>query len=180
MVSSRCLIRWYATATPVLSPRSTATMKPMAPGTRRLLRWLSSLAVLGACGAGGYAVCARLPLFDRPPLPPLLAGAGAGFGNWSGCAHGDGVSPDLEQRLRTQFPAGSPAAALVAALSAQDFSAPTLCGPYATTRFACYTGPTDSSTGKPTRPDVDACIYWDADDSGRLLWTRGYLHFISL
>jgi hypothetical protein len=152
----------------------------MAPQTRRLLLWLSPLVVVGACAAAVYGLYTRLPSFSPPPLPPLLVGARAGFGNWSGCEGGDGVSPDLEQRLREQFPPGSSDAPLVAALERQGFATPSFCGPYSTARYACYLGLKDSTTGKPIPNDVSACVYWKVDDANRIIWTHGYLHFLSL
>jgi hypothetical protein len=149
----------------------------MAPRTRRLLLWISALVAIGACAAVVYT---RLPSFRAPPLPPLLAGAKAGYGNWDGCAAGDGVSPDLEKRLRDQFPPGSSDVPLVAALEIQGFATPSLCGPYSTARYACYVGLKDSATGKPIPNDVSACVYWKVDDANRIIWTHGYLHFLSL
>ena len=124
---------------------------------------------------GVYTCVPRFELW--PPLPPLLDGATAKYGNWIGCAGGDAVSPELEQRLARQFPPGSPESVLVASLAEQHFATPSPCRNDSSVRFSYYLGPKGS---KPGRGPVDATVYWKVNDASQIVWTHGYLHFIFL
>jgi hypothetical protein len=152
----------------------------MAPRTRRILLWVSPLVLLGACGAGVCAVGARLELHTLPP-PPLLAGASGG--NLGDCSElverpGPGVSPELEQRLSQRFPAGSPEAALVAALAEQGFGASMACPNNPSVRSAWYAPPQRDSGPWPA--EVYAEVFWKVNDQGSIVWTHGYVRWMSL
>ena len=152
---------------------------------RVLLRLASVLVVLGACGAAAYWLCSRL-FRPRQPLPSLLKGASAGFGHpsdlrnqvgslaWE-CGSTEPVSPELEQRLREQFPPGSSETSLVAALRDQGFTTPSACSASSSVqiRFSRFVTPKDS-------PMYVSSISWGVDDKGQIVWTHGFVFFDSL
>jgi hypothetical protein len=138
---------------------------------RRLLPWLSAVVVLGICGAAAHQVNGRWPRSSA--LPPLLIGANAGFGRWNGCGgSGDGVSPELDKRIRDEFPPGSSEADLVATLKDQRFGPPTPCQGNTSVRHSHFVQPKDAP--------IDANVYWRVDDANKIVWTHGFVFFVSL
>ena len=155
----------------------------VTPRTHLVVVWLTPLAILGACGAGVYGVVSSRPAPVTLPPPPLLAGAGGGFGNFSECSERvggacPGVSPELERRLYQRFPAGSPEAALVTVLTEQGFEAPTAFPRNPSVHFASYSPPPSDSGPSPA--SVYATVYWKVDDQGGIVWMHGYVRWLSL
>ena len=127
-------------------------------------------------GASGLAGC------NKSSTPPLLRDATTGTtrGLDSVCPEDvrapmgvSNGSPELNQRLRQQFPVGSAESKLVRALSDQGFhigtysSAPA-CPDDEAIQEAQYHG---SAGWTP----VDAQVFWKADKVGRILWTKGFV-----
>src|SRR6185437_13140796 len=105
----------------------------MTKGSRVLLAGLcAAILVVGALG-----IACRLDSRVQPPTPPLLRDATGHGGWWSGgCPRrtefgerdaDEARSPEIEDRLRKQFPAGSSASELKRALSSQGFTDPNKC-----------------------------------------------------
>jgi hypothetical protein len=130
--------------------------------------------VLGTCGAGVYWVTTWFPSLG--PLPPLLEGASS-RGEMDGCRDiVTGVSPQLDERLRDQFPPGSSETALVSALKDQGFDAPAPCRGNPLMRSSGF-----SRSAKPEqRPIMTASVYWRVDDADKIVWTHGFVFFYSL
>ena len=155
----------------------------MAPGSRRLFRWIVTLVVLGTLGACGAIVCG-LP---RPLLPALLRGADARGGYWGACPSRDGddarakygglaLSPQLEARLQEQFAPGTPEAALVSALAEQKFEMFSPCDEDTSVRRAGFV----QKGGGLTFYSMTASVYWKVDSSNRIVWTHGFVAFTGL
>src|SRR5262249_3502379 len=114
-----------------------------------------------------------------PPTPPLLENAHAAGGWWSGgCppqaefekGSDEAKSPELEDRLRMQFPPGTPANLLTRALLSQGFSLIEDC-------------PNDSSIKRATFSQdgggffgpypAFAIVAWKMDAEDQIVWTKG-------
>jgi len=139
----------------------------------------AALCVTTVLGMGMFwpALLPRYPL--DPPTPPLLKGT-TGTGGWStgGCppdgsfptAGQEARSPELEARLKEQFPAGTPAIDLSRALLAQGFSPIENC-------------PNDASISRVTFRQTGGGLFgpypafslvaWKSDASGKVVWTKG-------
>ena len=109
----------------------------------------------------------------QPDPPPLLKDVRAGGGWWGACPpEGDGrrplaISPEFDQRLREQFSSGTPEQHLIAALSDQGFKRVASCANDPTIhRMEFYRG------------QVRAAVYWKSD-AARIVWTKGFVFYIS-
>jgi hypothetical protein len=110
-------------------------------------------------------------------IPAILRGVSAGGGYWGACPRRPenqssplAVSPEFNGRLASRFPPGTAASALVSALTAEGFKAAGSCE-------------TDSSISilsfndKDAIPNVTAQVYWQADSTGRITWTMGFVAY---
>ena len=145
-----------------------------APGPSLAL--LSAVALMAACSS---------PL--RPATPPLVEKA-TSLGTWDsqGCparAHDlstkypEAHSPLMEQRLTSQFPAGTPEGDLIVALDRQGFRPFAPCDNDPSIHRALFRQSGGSGFGPlPAR----ARVAWKVDSRGRILWTKAdvvYLGF---
>ena len=122
----------------------------------------------------------------RPALPPLLKGVRAANG-WVGACppHNEReavwqfrvvLSPELNQRLAEQFPTGSPENALVQSLISQGFTV---------TRRPCDNDAAILHANFQQRGGglfyypMAANVFWKAD-SGKVVWTKGFVEFSGL
>jgi hypothetical protein len=122
-----------------------------------------------------------------PPFPPLLRNADSRGGYGSACpAESEGgrawqaknlaVSPQVEQRLRNQFPPGTPEHSLVTALSAQGFTMLPPCETDASVHRADFVQKGGSllwfsGTGE---------VFWKVDGDGKIVWTHGMVSYDAL
>jgi hypothetical protein len=120
------------------------------------------------------------------PLPPLLQKATAGSGWSSACPSRNekeqkmiettgqfAVSPEVEQRLRDQFPPGSNESRLIAALTTQGFKQEAPCETDQTIQRASF-----FRKGTGILPyDIGATVYWKIDEQGRIVWTKGFVAY---
>jgi hypothetical protein len=84
------------------------------------------------------------------------------------------LSPDLEERLSTQFPEGTGESSLTAALASQGFQPPTAaCPSDSTIRVSLFPPQTG---GGLLRGSKAARVFWKADALGRVLWTHGSVY----
>jgi len=122
--------------------------------------------------------CSEKP---SPPLPPLLQNASPGGGTENLCkGTGPGSSPqtaaqspEIVDRLRTAFPAGSPAVRLRTELARQGFHIDAPCSSDASIHSAAFrqVGGLGSAFG---------LIVWKEDGEGRLVWTSGNIQYRDL
>jgi len=122
----------------------------------------------------------------NPLAPPLLAQATAGSGWFGGCPplneqeaverarSGEALSPELNQKLATQFPPGSGTDSLVQTLTEQSFKLAETCQNDFTIRRAYFQGLTRGSLFE-TRAE----IYWKTKGDN-LVWTKGFVMFVGL
>jgi hypothetical protein len=82
-------------------------------------------------------------------------------------------SPELEQRLRDQFPPGSDDARLIAALTSRGFKMDAPCKNDSTVQRASFY---QKRTGIITTY-AGAVVYWKIDDQHRIVWTKGYVSY---
>lgn len=141
---------------------------------------ISVVAVLVALSLGS-----RQP---KPPLPPLLKNASAKGGLWGACpsdAKGDAgvpearplaLSPELNQRLAQTFPVGSSEARLVEALRQQGFEMLPPCHSDPSVRAAAFT---QHGGGVLSYP-LTASVFWKVDNSGNVVWTKGFVRYTGL
>ncbi len=122
-------------------------------------------------------------------LPPLLQKTKAGGGWDSACPPRNekerkmiemvgrlAVSPEVEQRLRDEFPPGSSDDRLVAVLTAQGFKLIEPCETDQTIQRASF-----FQKGTGIIPyDVNATVYWKIDNQRRVIWTKGFLSYSGL
>jgi hypothetical protein len=85
---------------------------------------------------------------------------------------GEALSPELNQKLAAQFPAGSSADSLVRALTAQGFKPTGSCRTDPTIHRAGFGGPTRGSLFE-TRAE----IYWKTEGD-TIVWTKGFVFFV--
>ncbi len=144
-----------------------------------LLATLALLAVTGCNESADQAV----------PLPPLLNKATAGSGWGSACPPGNetdrkkieaagklAVSPEMEQRLKKEFPPGTHNDRLIAALTAQGFTIAAPCETDKTIQQASFFW-TESGFHVA---NVFATVYWKLDERGRVVWTKGFIFYSGL
>ena len=120
---------------------------------------------------------AGVPL--TPPTPPLLENARAAGGWWSGgCppkdefekASEEAKSPEVEDRLRMQFPPGTPANLLRSALLLQGFSFIDDCPNDLSIKRATF----QQNGGGFFGPyPAFAIVAWKIDGEDRIIWTKG-------
>ena len=114
-----------------------------------------------------------------PPTPPLLLGA-ATAGSWDshGCpAHSwditarypEAHSPRVEDRLTRDFPAGTPEADLLGALTRQGFKPEAPCDNDPAIHRASFN---QSGGGLAGPYPALAEIAWKVDPEGRIAWTK--------
>jgi len=153
----------------------------MRRSTRRLALIIAAipLVLVGAVLAlfVAFAIYVGEP---KPPLPPLLEGATAG-GGWGGtCPDPEtdalwrnqplALSPELDQRLRDAFPAGSSERDLLQTLAAQGFELHPPCESDPTVRFATF-------RQEGGLYPLGANVVWQVDSTQTLVWTRGFVWF---
>ena len=114
----------------------------------------------------------------EPPTPALLRGVGAGGGYVSACPplRPDAklaLSPELNIRLLREFPPGTAEAHLLGELVKMGFSQPRACEGDPTTRSAFF----KQHGGSLNHPAMAARVFWKVDDSGALVWTKGFAAF---
>ncbi|MFY9260561.1 MAG: hypothetical protein WAO71_08650 [Gallionella sp.] len=123
------------------------------------------------------------------PLPPLLKKATAGSGWSSACPPKNekerqmiessgklAVSPQVEQRLRDEFPSGSNDELLIAALLAQNFKLGKPCDTDPTIQRASFF---QKGTGLLPYSTI-ATVYWKVDEQRRIVWTKGFVSYSGL
>src|SRR5438093_13756677 len=109
-----------------------------------------------------------LPLFASScdlALPPLLRGATASGGWYGACppanesqaaaqAHGEAISPELDARLKEQFPPGTEESKIVRVLGEQGFAPSKECEGDHSIRYSQFRGHSVLAN------DVHAAVYW--------------------
>jgi len=89
---------------------------------------------------------------------------------------GIAISPELDARLKQQFPPGTSEQALVNALMSQGFKRVGSCHTDASIQQASFSKP-----GTGILPyDIGADVYWKHDDRGRIVWTKGLVQYSGL
>jgi hypothetical protein len=121
----------------------------------------------------------------EPPRPAILRGLTASGGLGEACPAQPGdrfgglrmsMSPELDARIREQFPLGTEAVRLIDFLTAQGFK---LAG-------ECPTDPTIQRAEYFLRSEgflrfaSSAAVYWKTDDQNRIVWTRGFFSVYGL
>lgn len=114
----------------------------------------------------------------EPPTPALLRGIGAGGGWSSACPplRPDtklALSPELNVRLAREFPPGTTELRLIEELAKMGFSQPLACEGDPTTRSAFF----KQHGGSLYHLAMAARVFWKVDDSGILIWTKGFAEF---
>ena len=84
----------------------------------------------------------------------------------------EAISPEFNQRLNAQFPAGTQATKLVSALASQGFAQTAPCANDATIHHAVFRG--------GTFPETWAEVAWKQDADGRIVWVKGYVEYTAL
>lgn len=151
----------------------------------------SWLVFLAGCAVGGVivlgAVAAGWP-GPKPPLPSLLQNVSAGGGWWGACppqteeearlreGRPIAISPELNERLARQFPAGTMESVLTDALSSQSFSLLLPCKGDNSIRVAGF----QQQGGGLLSPPITAEVYWKVDQSGAIVWTKGFVRYTDL
>ena len=121
--------------------------------------------------------------------PTLLKGVTAGSGWGTPCpprneqeqkiieASGKlAISPELQQRLQSEFPPGTSEDRVIAALISQGFKLEPSCATDKTIQRASF-----FQAGTVILPtDIAADIYWKLDGQRRIVWTKGFVMFIGL
>jgi hypothetical protein len=133
---------------------------------------------------------ARSASSEGAPLPALLRNVKAGGGYNSACppttetskkvlaASGGklALSPELDQRLREQFPSGSSSDTLAKALTSQGFVPAGSCQEEPSIRIATF-----HREGRGLLPyDISARIFWKVDPQNQIVWTKGFVTYSRL
>jgi hypothetical protein len=131
-----------------------------------LLAGAISAAVLSGCGS------------ER--IPAILRGVSAGGGYWGACprrpenqSSPSALSPEFNARLASRFPPGTATSALVSALTAEGFKPAGSCEADSSIRILAF-------NDKNAIPNVTAQVYWQADSTGRITWTKGFVAYTFL
>lgn len=154
---------------------------PMA--TKRDLALLGVAALLGVVALAWPLI--GLPKW--PPTPALLKGASAGNGSWNsmGCPPKPGDehwvareshAPLVEERLARQFPPGTSAARLSAALAKMGFRPLGACDEDLSIDRAVF----QQTGGGILRPTIWALVAWKVDANGRVVWTKADVSYTGL
>jgi hypothetical protein len=146
---------------------------------------------LGLLGAG--VVLAFSTIFvgcqqSKPQLPPLLEHVSANGGQWGACPSESAggarlpegrplaLSPELNQRLAQVFPVGSSEERLVETLRQQGFKLLPPCNTDTYIRAADFT----QHGGGGLSYLLTASVFWKVDESGNLVWTKGFVRYTGL
>jgi hypothetical protein len=149
-------------------------------GGKRVVRLKIFLTLAAGITAGGCGA----PL--SPPLPPLFEGAHTTGGSNSLCEpegrqgstpETASHSPEIVQRLRRDFPPGTPTARLREALARQGFRLHEPCSPDGSIRWAEFR---QSGGNGITAMAAFGTVYWKEDNAGRVVWTTGDIAFTGL
>ncbi len=135
--------------------------------------------------AGGLILFATMTAMFARPAPPLLEHVSAASGWYGACppknekeavqrSIGEALSPELNQRLAAQFPAGSREPSLVRTLTEQGFTLAEACQSDPTIRHAWFRGRTRGSIF-----ETIAEIYWKTEND-TVIWTKGFVFFYGL
>lgn len=148
--------------------------------------WLIFL--LGCALGGGIVLGAAVVGWPGPTprTPSLLENVSAGGGWWGACPSQNAeeaslrerspiaTSPELNERLRRLFPSGTNEKVLIDALSSQGFSLLPPCAGDKSIRLAGF----QQQGGGLLRYPVKAEVYWKVDESGVIVWTKGFVRYI--
>jgi hypothetical protein len=88
--------------------------------------------------------------------------------------HPQALSPEFNARLASRFPQGFAEKALVTELAADGFKPAGSCETDPSIKFLVF-----DSKGRGA-PNVSATVYWQADLSGRIVWTKGFVAYTFL
>ena len=134
--------------------------------------------------AGALIACSS----NKATVPPILHGASAQGGWWGACppsnqTEADGIrtmrqlalSPEFNDRLKNDFPPGSPAQTLVDSLRKQGFRDGGYCKSDQSIKLATYYA---KGTGILPYATV-AEAYWQTDGD-RIVWTKGFVRYSGL
>jgi hypothetical protein len=125
---------------------------------------------------------------SKPQLPPLLENVSANGGQWGACpseAEGGArlpearplaLSPELNLRLAQVFPAGSSEKHLVETLKQQGFE---LLPPCSSDTYIHAAAFTQHGGGLLSNP-LTASVFWKVDESGNVVWTKGFVRYTGL
>jgi hypothetical protein len=83
------------------------------------------------------------------------------------------VSPEFNARLASSFRPGTAASALVSALTAEGFKLAGSCETDSSITILAF-------NDKDAIPNVTAQVYWQADLTGRITWTKGFVAYTFL
>ena len=146
-------------------------------------RIVALIAIVLSCFA---AACSAT---NERSVPRILRGAHAGGGWWGACppsseaeaefrrtARQLAISPELNSRLESSFPRGSPEQTLIESLGSQGFALSDHCKSDSTIRIATFHSPGRGFLAYAT----DAQVYWQADAKGRIVWTKGFVAYRGL
>ena len=137
------------------------------------------VALLGGCS----------PSEDKgQSLPSLLRDVSAGGGYFTACPPSNkieakmlettniAISPELNKRLREQFPPGSADTRLVDTLTGQGLCLAEPCAAVPTIQHASF-----FQQGTGFLPyDINAEVYWKRDKDSRIVWTKGLVAYTGL
>ncbi len=145
------------------------------------MKWEVNLLVVAKCV---IAVVLTLTVAScDSTLPPILRGASAGGGWASDCPQPanwpkspEALSPELDARLREQFPPGTPADTLVTNLKGWHFEIAESCSEDPSIKRAHYQEPEGWIVFMP----MTANIYWKVGQDGSIVWTKGFVAFAGL
>jgi hypothetical protein len=125
----------------------------------------------------------------EPPTPPLLVNVTAGSGWWGACPPKDdkeakmiqmagklALSPELEQRLLSEFPPGSNESRIVDALTKQGFKM----FPPCKTDQSIHGAEFVQHGGGAFTYQIMASIYWKVDETNAIVWTKGFVAYHGL
>lgn len=118
----------------------------------------------------------------EPPTPALLRGVEVGGGSWdSACPplRPDaklGLSPKLNARLLRDFPPGTAETQIFGKLVEMGFSRPHACEGDPTTRSAFF----KQHGGSLRHIAMATSVFWKVDNSGIIIWTKGFVSFDGL
>jgi hypothetical protein len=142
--------------------------------------------VIGSVGV--FAVISGTWPGPKPSLPPLLRDATAGGGWWGACPPETpeevqrqagrplALSPELDRRLAELFPAGSSEDKLVDTLRTQGFELMPSCKNEHSIRIAAFI---QRGGGLLSYP-ITANVYWKVDETGNIVWTKGFVRYTGL
>ncbi|WP_296738659.1 hypothetical protein [Mesorhizobium sp.] len=135
----------------------------------RLILWLACCAAITSCGQD---------------VPPLLQGVSARGGWYGGCPRPasaskekPALSPELDQRLRVQFPPGTPASKLSTTLVNQGFTIGSPCKEDTSIKVANYIQKED---GILLLTRTESSVFWKVHEQENIVWTQGFVMFIGL